>query len=255
MQVYLNAVMVLNFLVDFLLLMGTNRLCGYPPEVKCALPAALLGGLYSGVCLLPGFRFLSGIPWRLVCLLLMALLAFGISMNALRRCGIFVLLNMALSGIMLGLGEGKLPSLLFAAAAVLGLCHLGFHSPIGANLYVPVELSYADKHVRLTALKDTGNTLRDPITGKPVLVLGADAAQQLTGLSQSQLRQPVETMGAIPGLRLIPYKTVGDSNGFLLAMRLPRVRIGAWEGSGVVAFAPERLHSEGAYQALTGGVS
>jgi len=83
-------------------------------------------------------------------------------------------------------------------------------------------------------------------------VIGADAAQQLTGLTREQLLTPVETIGILPGLRLIPYHSVGSS-GFLLALRLRDVKIGSWRGSTLVAFAPERLSMEGAYQALTGG--
>ena len=41
--------------------------------------------------------------------------------------------------------------------------------------------------------------------------------------------------------------------GRLLAMRLQQVRIGSWKGSCLVAFAPDGLSRDGAYQALTGG--
>lgn len=59
MTVYVDAVMGLNFLVDLLLLVGTNRLAGHPSEPKRIIPAAALGGLYGGMCLVPGFRFLG----------------------------------------------------------------------------------------------------------------------------------------------------------------------------------------------------
>ena len=104
--------------------------------------------------------------------------------------------------------------------------------------------------MRLTALRDTGNSLRDPITGKPVLIVGADIAEKLTGLSPAALRDPVRTMGSLPGLRLIPYRTVGNT-GFLLALRIPSVKIGNRQGSALVAFSPHILGS--GYQALTGG--
>ena len=59
MAVYLDLVMLLNFLVDYLLLLGTNRLSGSPMTPgRCAL-AAVLGSVYAGACLLPGFRFLG----------------------------------------------------------------------------------------------------------------------------------------------------------------------------------------------------
>ena len=134
------------------------------------------------------------------------------------------------------------------------LCCLGFRNRIGGTNYIPVVLSYGTKQLHLTALQDTGNTLRDPITGRQVLVVGADAAGELTGLTREQLRQPVEFVDALPGLRLIPYRSVGSEGNFLLAMRLQNVKIGSWQGSSLVAFAPEGLSSEGAYQALTGGV-
>ena len=59
MTVYLDLVVILNFGVDFLLLIGTNRLCGYPMKPGKAAFAAALGGLYAGCCVLPGFSFLG----------------------------------------------------------------------------------------------------------------------------------------------------------------------------------------------------
>lgn len=68
MTVYLDVVLLLNFLVDFLLLLGTNRLMGHPLEPgKCAL-GALLGSVYAGASMLPRLRFLGSWLWRLVSL-------------------------------------------------------------------------------------------------------------------------------------------------------------------------------------------
>ena len=118
------------------------------------------------------------------------------------------------------------------------------------NDLIPVELSYMGKTFHITALRDTGNQLRDPITGRQVLIVGADIAGKLTGLTPAALGDPVNTMGSIPGLRLIPYQTVGNT-GFLLAMKLKDVKVGNRQGSAVVAFSPLVLGRH--YQALTGG--
>ena len=65
MVIYLDLVMLLNFLVDFLLLLGTNRLSGFPAGGwRCAL-AALLGAVFSCGCLLPGMAFLGNLLWGL----------------------------------------------------------------------------------------------------------------------------------------------------------------------------------------------
>ena len=152
------------------------------------------------------------------------------SFSALRRGTVFAFLSLALGGAIIGLDRDGIVGIVSAAGIICLLCCFGFQGRIGGATYLPVELSYGDNHVRITALQDTGNTLRDPITGRQVLVVGADVAQQLTGLSRQQLRAPIETLGAFPGLRLIPYRTVGGSS-FLLAIRIPKVKIGSWQGS------------------------
>ena len=115
------------------------------------------------------------------------------------------------------------------------------------------EIYYKDQHYKICALRDTGNQLKDPLTGNSVLIVGSDVAQAMTGLTVDQLRNPVESLSLIPGLRLIPYKTVGQAGAFLLAMRIGKVKIGTWQGSAVVAFSPVQLSAKGTYQALTGG--
>jgi hypothetical protein len=105
-------------------------------------------------------------------------------------------------------------------------------------------------------LRDTGNGLQDPITGESVLVIGPEAAANLLGLTQSQLQNPVETLKqrTVPGLRLIPYRSVGQPGGMLLGLRIKEVTVGDRRGSVLVAFAPARIGGNEGYQALTGGV-
>lgn len=246
---------LLNFGVDLCLLLGTNRLTGFPQRYGRCVLGALLGGVYAGACVLPGWAFLGGLLWRIVFLLLMGVTAFGLCRSALRRCIVFVFLTMALGGAAELLGSGSFWSLPAAAAGICFLCFLGFRGRLGQQSFVPVELHYGQRHASILALRDTGNTLRDPVTGQSVLIVGPQIAGQLVGLSPQQLRQSVETVaaGVVPGLRLVPYRAVGQENGMLAAIRLQNVRIGTWRGSTLVAFAPCGLDAEGTYQALTGG--
>ena len=255
MQIYLDLAVILNFAVDFLLLLGTNRLSGFPAAAGRTAAAAALGALYSGGCMLPRLRFLGGLVWRIVSLAGMAVIAFGWGKSAWKRSGVFVILSMALGGVAVSVGKGNFLSLVLAAVGVWLLCRVAFGGQVGGREYVPVELTHGGKTVSIIALKDSGNTLRDPITGEPVLVISGDVAQRLTGLTQSQLRSPMDTLmrRPVPGLRLIPYRSVGQSGSMLLAMRFEKVIIGSKEQSAIVAFAPDGLGRQ-MYQALTGGV-
>ena len=245
--------MLLNFLVDFLLLLGTNRLAGFPPGVGRAAMAAALGAIYSGACLMPEFRFLGNTLWRLVSLGAMGSVAFGWNRTAVRRTVLFVLLSMALGGIALGFGRGNFSALVFSAAGVWILCRMGFGSNPGQE-YVPVSIPGETGSVNVFALRDTGNTLRDPVTGESVLVLGADAAMNLTGLTMQQLRSPVETAACHMGYRLVPYHAVGQPRGMLLMKRFGNVTVGSRQRDVLVAFAPDIIGKSDGYQALVGGM-
>ena len=121
---------------------------------------------------------------------------------------------------------------------------------------MPLQIGLGDKSANLIALKDTGNTLRDPLTGEPVLVISASVAGRLTGLTEQQLKNPLETMAScfLPGLRLIPYHSIGNAGGFLLAKRFEDVVIAGKRKSTLVAFAAEGLGNGEIFQALTGGL-
>ncbi len=253
MVVYLDVVMGLNFTVDLLLLMASERLVGFPCRFWRKAAAAALGAVYAGLCALPGFSFLGNGLWRLVSLVGMSVIAYGWNKGALRRGCVFVFLSLALGGAALGMGRKGVLPLVAGALGILVLCCLGFRGKIGGSLYVPVELTYGSRQIRLTALQDTGNTLRDPVTGKPVLVVGADVAAKLLGFTRQQLQDPVALLPQVEGARLIPYQTVGKAGGLLLAIRIPAIKIGGWKGSGLVAFAPEGLGAREDYQALIGG--
>lgn len=256
MTVYADLVMLLNGLVDFLLLVGTNRLSGFPADGKRAACAAAFGAAYSGVCLVPGFRFLGNAFWRIIALGGMSGLAFGWNRSAVRRCGMFFLLSMALGGMSLGLGRADLMTLLFSGAVLWLVCAVSFDGGGNSGEYVPLEICYRDRRVSLLALRDTGNSLRDPITGESVFILSQAAASRLTGLTAEQLADPLNTIThrPLPGLRLIPFHSVGCARGMLLAMRMEHVKIGSRVQQAVVAFAPEGLGNGEVYQALIGGM-
>lgn len=255
MEIYLDFMIVLNFLVDFLLLLGTNRLSGFPAQPWRCSCAALLGAVYSGASFLPGFSFLGNILWRGVCLCLMGIIAFGITWNALKRGALFLLLSLAMAGIALHIGQENLLSILLCVLLCLLLSLISFGGQAGGREYVPLKIALGDKSASILALKDTGNMLRDPVTGEPVLVISAAVAGRLTGLTQMQLKNPLETLSSsiLPGLRLIPYHSIGNAGGFLLAKRFEDVVIAGKRKSTLVAFASEGLGNGEIYQALTGG--
>lgn len=240
----------LYFVVSVLLIIGSGRLCNHPVDVFRGLIGALLGAVYSGLCLLPQLRSLGSPVVRVVCLLGVGVVVFGLRKQAARAVIVFAVLNLSVEGCALAIGKNGDRGLLPAALMIFGLCLLSGRGQAHNEM---LRLAYKDRSCVLKALWDTGNTLLDPVTGEQVLVVGPRAARELLGLKQEQLRDPIATMESCPvkGLRLIPYRSVGVNNGLLLGIRLERIE-GGRRRPVVVGFAAEGLEAKGV-EALIGG--
>lgn len=244
-------VTLLSFTVDFLLFLGSNRLCGEPPDGLRAAAASAVGALQVALCMATSFRFLSNWCWRCVFWALMGVIAFGIQKSAIQRGIVFVLLQIALLGITMG--DGFWTSVL-AALVIFLLCMAG--NNVQRKKYVSVRIMYDGKQADMLALVDTGNTLTDPVTGLSVLVADRAAAETLVGLQEGQLEHPLQTLleGKVPRLRLIPYTAIGQQKGMLLGIRPDRVYMDGRECAMVIAFAPQQIGQGKQYHALVGGM-
>ena len=234
-------VMVMVMVVDGLLLFAAGQLLGGKSNPLRLILGSFLGAALAAVSLANHWESL----WRrILCLFLTAVLTYGFSSKGCLKLLLFCLLHFSLGGLTRNQNE--------FLHTLLGAAGIGFACLIAGKerTYLPVELTYRGSTLHLTALRDTGNTLRDPITGNAVLIVDAMASEKLTGLEREMLRDPVSAMEKLPGLRLIPYKTVGNS-GFLLALLITEAKIGNQQGSAIVAFSPQNFGSK--YQALTGG--
>ena len=250
MRGYMVLGIILQILVDFLLILAAKRMFSEYIHPVRALLGALVGGVYCTACVVPSLAFLEGRFWYAVSIILVCASCFGLDRQAVKAAGVYCLLRVAMDGLLRN--QDRLQPLAWGAV-FCGVCLLGFYGNRQKQQYLPVELCCGENRAKLQGLVDTGHSLRDPVTGRAVLIVGADVAKVLTGLSPQQLADPVQSMGALPGLRLIPYKTVGKGQGMLLAMPVQNGKVGNRTGNVLVAFSPQVLDETGRFQALIGG--
>lgn len=132
---------------------------------------------------------------------------------------------------------------------------LGRHS--GGEL-VKLDMKLFGKEIHLTALRDTGNTLTDPATNRPVVVADYSAVKPCLP-QQADPSRPVESIrqlhtAGVKGCRLLPFRAVGTEMGLLLAVRADSVSAdGRPLGPLLVALSPGGERRRG-YQGLIGGL-
>ncbi len=246
--VFLSVFLVM--LVDWLLLRGTDRIFRLHSGQFRILTAAALGGIHALLCLLPGFRFINSGIWRLILLIAAGCIAFDMDIH---RTALYCLMNMGLGGFVICMGQGDFFDIAVTAVLICALCFIGFHGRPGNGNYIPIKVPTVSGTVTMTALADTGNTLCDPITGQRVLVVSSEMGSKLLGVDRGMFEHPTVSMLKYPGLRLIPYSTVGG-RGLLLAKKFANVSVGGKTQDVLIAFSPMEIGKGKGFNALTGGM-
>ncbi len=240
---------IVYMVVNLLLLKGVAGLLRVSVGMIELLIGTMIAGGYVFTCLITKNSMLCSVPVYLLTVFLTAFVSFGAKKRCWTGVFAFVLLYLSLGGVCIR--RQAVLSLVIGAAGILIAAYIA--SSHRGREYVHVNLQYDDREFEFYALLDTGNLLKDPVSGCPVLVVSADIARKITGLSIQQLRLPIDSINVLPGSRLIPYKTIGQSGSFLLGLYVPHLKVGQWQGSGVIALSPETFGSKGTYQALAGG--
>lgn len=272
--VYLDSVFALNAALDALLLSAAGKLTGRAVKPGRLALAAAIGGGYACAVFLPGLDGLRGAAGQAGSMAVMLLAAFG--GRLLWPGGVLLALSCALGGAILLLEQlvgsltyaNGIPGtawdgglLLLAGSGLWAAASLLERSTNGrGGRKVPVLLEVNGRRRLLTALVDSGNGLRDPISGKGVLVVQWDALASCLpeAVTRAACAAPAEHLAELSAawpegrLRLLPCRTVRQAEGFLLTFTARHVKVdGVERGALPVAISPVRL-SDGAYQALVG---
>lgn len=275
LTVYIDAVFLLNMLINAALLHATARARGAPMRRGRFWLAAALGGLYAVACYVPGLQFCRLWSMKFIAMALMLLVSFGFRRQSVWDGLMFLLLSVGLCGLVYFvttlLGKAPLPSsagiypvtfpelLLTTGLAAFCARLAGAKAAVGrGERLLRLCLRLGGTAIPLTALHDTGNSLRDPVSGAPVTVVSADALVQAIGrdavraVRHGDLQAAMELLASYRP-RLIPYRAVGVSGGLLVALRC-ELQIGMQvQKNALIALSPTPVCDSGSYAALVGG--
>lgn len=235
--VYVDVLLVVNFFMTLLLLLLTAAFTKQQRVPWRLCISSALGGLYSLILLapaLPGWLLvLTKIGMGLV--LVFAAFGFGSIRRYLRCLLCFLGAHFALLGVIVGVWLVFRPRrmviqnsavyfdfpahtllLLALAAYLLALLILRLYEKYtGARALLELTIDTDQGAVRCFALADSGNRLREPFSGAPVIVV------------RRSLFPAIETP------RVVPYQTVGGE-GMLMAFRPRQVTVRSGKRQGVV---------------------
>jgi stage II sporulation protein GA (sporulation sigma-E factor processing peptidase) len=272
--VYADTIFLLNAAIDYILLLLSAKICGASVSRARMAASAAVGGLYAAAAAAqPGGPFASA-PVAVGVGVVMTVIAYGGLARAVRLAAVFFAASAAFAGVVLavrltggaGLSAGADPGLLFVTfAACYAVLSAVFRGAGGqsAKGYANLTIKLAGRELSVRALLDTGSSLRDPLTGRSVVVVGADELGPLFPREVARALSRAGGEGAVKALealgaggygarfRLVPYSAVGVRGGMLPAFRPDETIVDGQPRSGVlIAVSPNSVSDNGMYSAL-----
>lgn len=249
MTIYADILVVTNLYIDFFLLWCVKKFLHLRAKNRRLVLGAFLGALCALTALLslPGWlSFLIGAasalltaagafaplkPWMFwkasLCFWMFSFLLAGFFLFILR---FFAPGNVAVLGNTLYFDLSPLLLFLFtcAAYAVFWGFHKLFPQENSAPRYCAVTVEHGGGKAELFAKADTGNALREPFSGLPVLVCEAEAVKAIAPPAVLCFLGPggasSDPAPNGPGLRLVPFESMGGA-GVLPAFRPDRAYV------------------------------
>jgi stage II sporulation protein GA (sporulation sigma-E factor processing peptidase) len=139
---------------------------------------------------------------------------------------------------------------------------------IGDELIYDVIIELNNKKIEVNAILDTGNSLKDPISNLPVIVVEYEAIKQALpdkmavifnsnrdDISYEKLCSILEKTDLLFKIRLIPFSTLGRQNGMLIGVKPDNVRLTGKKckrevKNVVIGICNNKISKTGEYKAL-----
>lgn len=248
-EFYIDIFFLENVLLDYLVLVLTGGVLRRRINLFRILLASLAGAAGGCLLLLTPIRHvpLLLIPGYLLTAVLMAAVSFGITQKRMLAKEILCLIGIAflMGGIFQALASQfslPVPVLAFGSAGLFTVLLRGYQSVrFRAQNYYDVILGLGGRTICVRGLRDTGNHLKDPVTGKPVSILSYDAAG---GLLDKDVK-----------MYYIPYHSIGKSSGLLPGVTLDYMSIRREKDlerleKPMIAVSKEPVNRDGKYQMI-----
>ncbi|QCX32574.1 sigma-E processing peptidase SpoIIGA [Caloramator sp. E03] len=285
--VYIDVLVLENFFMNFLLLYILKRICKHNANIWKIAIAALIGALYIIFIFSPDFNFMYTLLMKFMMSLIMIVIAFTpnkikdlirivilfyieafitggsilaifyLTRNEINITGGAIITNLS-SGYMIA---GILIAILFVK---LGFDYFENHYRTEGNK-VDMQIVLEDKKCSITALIDTGNTLKDPVSNVPVIVAYLKSVLELfpeelkeyilKDYNYETLTQKIISSSLKSRIRIIPFRALGTENGILIAIRADMAVV-KYKNKNNIVFEPiialydKPISVDGDYEAL-----
>ncbi len=290
MTIYLDVILLENLCMNYIILFATGIIQKFNLKQWRLLCSSILGAIYSIFTFIPLSELYTNVILKIILSIAMVYIAFPLKniKSLFRSIILFYLVSFAFGGcaffllyfikpqdilIRNGVLTGTYPIKIAILGGILGfvIVNIAFKVIKGKiskkDMYCYIHIGLKEKETVIKVLIDTGNLLKDPISGMPVIVVEAKELHDiisdkiLDNVSKILLGNTsiLEEMASddIPKFRIIPFSSLGKQNGLLLGFIADYIVIETEEmkrkvDKVIIGMYDKALTKNGAYMGLIG---
>lgn len=253
MTVYIDIVFLENLCINCIILLATGLINKTKINILRILLSSLLGSVYAVLSYTSLLNIFSNIVMKIILSICMVYIAYNPrSIKQLfKQLIIFYLTSFTFGGVAFallyfvkpqnilirnGVLIGTYPIKIALLGVIIGfvIITIAFKNFKGKfskkDMFCNLQLNFKERKININAMIDTGNLLKEPITGKSVVVVEKEELYELLPksiLDESENiisgKNEMENIEYAEKLKLIPFTSLGRENGLLLGFKIDSI--------------------------------
>lgn len=290
LTVYLDVILIENIIMNYIILFATGIITKVQIKQINIIISSAIGAIYVVISYITAMEIYSNFILKFILAICMVFIAFKSKniKSLFKHLIIFYLTSFAFGGCAFallyyirpqdilmknGIYIGTYPLKIAFLGGIVGftIVNVSFKLVKGKiskkDMFCEVEINFNNKTSRVKALIDSGNLLKDPITGNGVIVVESDVLEDIIPIEilqniNNMLSAKDEDKNAIgqeyiSRLRLIPFSSLGKQNGMLVGFKPDNVVVNFEEmkkkiDNIIVGIYDKNLSKTGEYKGLVG---
>lgn len=254
MTLYVDIIFLENVFMNCIILLATGVILKDRVKIIRNLISSIIGSIYAIIIYVSNIQIYSNVFLKVILSLVIVYIAFKPSnlKSFLKHLIIFYLTSFTFGGVAFALlyfvrpqdilfqdgvliGTYPIKMILFGGILGFAIITISFKNIKGRlskkDMYCNVTLQDGDKFLRITAIIDTGNFLRDPITKMPVIVVEKEKLKDifpeiiLNNVENIINGKDVNLGEYSSKIRAIPFKSLGKENGLLIGLKMDEIQV------------------------------
>ncbi len=291
MTIYIDVVLIENLIMNFIILLATGIILKKQIKIIRIISASLLGAIYSILSYVSKLEIYSSILLKVILSIVIVYIAFN--PQSIKKMWkdllLFYLTSFVFGGAAFaliyivkpqdilmrnGLFLGTYPlKTIFIGSIIAFIIIITAFTVVKSkitkkDMFCEIEIQINGKKIKTTAMLDTGNLLKEPITNTPVIVvehtllyecIPKEILNHLDELLGGEFDNIPESIKQeyISKLKFIPFSSLGKQNGMLLGIKAEEVNIKNEEiqekkENIIIGIYNKSLTKRGEYRALMG---